>query len=98
MTIIEGNMSSGVVGRRTLSVNGRYIRGYICPKYSKKATKEKTSKEKSGNKNGKKSVEQIAKEVIAGKWGDGEDRRKRLASAGYSYLEVQAAVNVLLKK
>lgn len=98
MTIIEGNMSGGVVGRRTLSVNGRYIRGYICPKYSKKATKEKTSKEKSGNKNGKKSVEQIAKEVIAGKWGDGEERRKRLAYAGYSYLEVQAAVNVLLKK
>lgn len=38
ITIIEGNMSGGVVGRRTVTVNGRYIRGYICPKYSTKAT------------------------------------------------------------
>lgn len=38
ITIIEGNMSGGVVGRRTVTVNGRYIRGYICPKYATKAT------------------------------------------------------------
>lgn len=37
ITIMEGNMSGGVVGRRTVTVNGRYIRGYICPKYSTKA-------------------------------------------------------------
>lgn len=37
-TIIEGNMSGGIVGRRTLAVNGRYIRGYICPNYASKAT------------------------------------------------------------
>lgn len=94
MTIIEGNMSGGVVGRRTLQVNGKYIRGYICPNYAKKATKTASNK---GDKS-KKTVKDIAKEVIAGKWGDGEERRKRLASAGYSYVEVQAAVNVLLKK
>lgn len=38
ITIIEGNMSGGVVGRRTVTVNGRYIRGYICPNYASKAT------------------------------------------------------------
>lgn len=38
ITIIEGNMPGGVVGRRTVTVNGRYIRGYICPKYATKAT------------------------------------------------------------
>lgn len=38
ITIIEGNMSGGVVGRRTITVNGRYIRGYICPNYASKAT------------------------------------------------------------
>ena len=38
ITIIEGNMSGGVVGRRTVTVNGRYIRGYICPRYARKAT------------------------------------------------------------
>ena len=28
ITVIEGNMNGGVVGRRTLKVNGRYIRGF----------------------------------------------------------------------
>lgn len=93
--VIEGNMAGGVVGRRALKVNARYIRGYICPKYSKKATKAPTARNGNG---GEKTVKQIAKEVIAGKWGNGEERRKRLASAGYSYMEVQAAVNMLLKK
>ena len=37
--VIEGNMSGGVVGRRNLQVNGRYIRGYILPKYESKADK-----------------------------------------------------------
>lgn len=39
ITVIEGNMSGGVVGRRNLQVNGRYIRGYILPKYAGKADK-----------------------------------------------------------
>lgn len=45
----------------------------------------------------KKSVTAIAKEVIAGNWGNGADRRKRLEAAGYSYEEVQNKVNELLK-
>ena len=36
ITVIEGNMSNAV-GRRTIKVNGRYIRGYGVPKYSSKA-------------------------------------------------------------
>lgn len=44
----------------------------------------------------KKSVEQVAKEVIAGKWGNGEDRKKKLTAAGYDYAEVQKMVNKLL--
>ena len=40
MTIIEGNMGSGsVVGRRTVPIGGRYIRGYCCPDYASKADK-----------------------------------------------------------
>lgn len=35
----------------------------------------------------------IADEVIAGKWGNGEDRKNRLTQAGYNYSEVQALVN-----
>lgn len=41
----------------------------------------------------KKSVAEIAKEVIAGLWGNGDDRRNRLAAAGYDYAAVQAEVN-----
>lgn len=33
-TVTEGNMSGGKVGTRTMKVNGRYIRGFICPKYA----------------------------------------------------------------
>lgn len=40
ITVIEGNINGGVVGRRNMVVNGKYIRGYICPKYSQKATKD----------------------------------------------------------
>ena len=46
---------------------------------------------------GKKSVEAVAKEVLAGKWGNGEDRKKRLQAAGYDYGAVQAKVNELVK-
>ena len=42
ITVIEGNMSNAV-GRRTLKVNGRYIRGYGVPKYSSKAQDTGTS-------------------------------------------------------
>lgn len=45
----------------------------------------------------KKSVAEIAQEVIAGKWGNGADRKARLAAAGYNCAEVQAMVNSLVK-
>ena len=42
-------------------------------------------------------VETVAKEVIAGKWGNGEDRKKRLQDAGYDYGAVQRKVNELMR-
>lgn len=45
-----------------------------------------------------KSLEEIAQEVIDGKWGNGVDRRQRLRAAGYNASMVQAKVNELLKK
>ena len=45
----------------------------------------------------KKSVDEIAREVIQGKWGNGADRKNRLEKAGYNYNEVQKKVNMLLK-
>lgn len=44
----------------------------------------------------KKTVAQLADEVLAGKWGNGADRKKRLTDAGYDYDAVQDAVNVKL--
>lgn len=46
----------------------------------------------------KKSNETIAKEVIAGKWGSGETRKKKLKAAGYDYDAIQKIVNKLCKK
>lgn len=45
----------------------------------------------------KKSVEVVAQEVIAGKWGNGAERRKKLEAEGYSYEEVQRWVNAYLR-
>lgn len=45
---------------------------------------------------GNKSVEEIAREVLQGKWGNGADRKARLEAAGYDYAEVQAKVNTLV--
>jgi hypothetical protein len=46
----------------------------------------------------KKSIDEIAKEVINGKWGNGTERKQKLTAAGYNYKEVQDKVNVLVKK
>ena len=43
-----------------------------------------------------KTIEQLAKEVINGSWGNGADRKDRLTAAGYDYYAVQALVNQLV--
>lgn len=44
----------------------------------------------------KKTNLQIAREVIRGNWGNGAERKKRLAAAGYDYNAVQSIVNSLM--
>ena len=44
----------------------------------------------------KKSVAEIAKEVIAGKWGNGAVRTAKLKAAGYNAVEVQKEVDKML--
>lgn len=44
----------------------------------------------------RKPAEEIAKEVLAGKWGNGADRKKALEEAGYDYDAVQNEVNRLV--
>ncbi|MBO5463474.1 MAG: hypothetical protein J6A49_09225, partial [Clostridia bacterium] len=44
----------------------------------------------------KKSITAVAQEVLDGKWGNGEVRKKKLKAAGYDYNKVQAKVNELI--
>ena len=88
ITVIEGNKNDAV-GERQIAVNGKYIRGFGLPNYASKATKETTA-------SGTKDVTEVAKEVIAGKWGNGETRKQKLKAAGYDYAAVQKKVNELL--
>lgn len=44
-----------------------------------------------------KSTDDIAREVLAGKWGNGSERKQRLTAAGYDAAAVQQRVNALLK-
>jgi len=95
MKVIEGNMSDAM-GSRTMQVNGRYIRGYGLPKFKGGAASSGNTGSKPAGSTGKKTVAQLADEVLAGKWGNGPDRKSRLTAAGYDYDAVQSAVNAKL--
>ena len=88
MVVMEGNYSNSVK-KRTLSINGKFIRGFITPKYTNNIVSTPT--QETG-----KSVETVAREVIAGKWGTGAERKKALEAKGYNYTEVQNKVNEIL--
>ena len=88
ITCIEGNMSKRV-GRRTINVGWGYIRGFARPKYAASSGGNTPS-------NPTKSIDELAKEVIIGLWGNGDDRKQRLTAAGYSYSAVQNRVNEML--
>lgn len=45
-----------------------------------------------------KTVDQLAREVIYGYWGNGQERKNRLTAAGYDYSAVQKRVNELMWK
>lgn len=44
-----------------------------------------------------KKLEQVARDVINGKYGNGDERKQKLRNLGYDYSEVQNVVNKLLK-
>lgn len=85
IVVIEGNYKGGV-NRRTIAVDGKNIRGFICPRYDL---------EPITNWDGK-TIEEIAREVIRGKWGNGSERKIRLEGAGYDYKVIQVKVNELV--
>lgn len=91
ITCIEGNMSGGIVGRRNIPIGYGYIRGYAKPKYASSSSSTNT------NTSTKKTVDELAKEVLSGLWGNGDDRKNNLTNAGYDYNAVQNKVNELVK-
>lgn len=87
LTAIEGNYNDRV-GRRTIPIGWGYIRGYARPKYGKSKANAQPAV--------KKTVDDLAMEVINGKWGNGADRISALRAAGYDPTAVQARVNEIL--
>ena len=85
--VIEGN-NGEKVARRELPVNGRYIRGFIVPKYSNNtAPSGGVTPTVSG------TIDELARRVIAGEFGSGNARKNAL---GDKYDAVQARVNEIL--
>ena len=96
MTIIEGNCDNAVKLRQ-IAVNARYIRGYGVPDFASKADgaepqpePEKPAEETSVDP----FITAKAKEVIAGKWGNGQARKDALAA--WFVNAVQDEVNRIL--
>lgn len=83
------NSSDGSVS----GVKGRVDTNYL---YEDVFASDKPSAPKPSTTTAKKTVDEIAREVINGKWGNGDERKKKLTSAGYNYNAVQKKVNELV--
>lgn len=83
ITVIEGNKSESVA-RRTLKVNGRYIRGYIVPSYTYDVPTSTYD------------IDKAADECIKGLHGSGKAREDWCNSVGLNYREVQNRINAKL--
>ena len=106
MTIIEGNCDNAVK-MRALAVNARFIRGYGCPDYASKADGAEPQPEPTPDPTPEPEPEKPAegttvdpfitakaREVIAGKWGNGQARKDALAA--WFIKAVQDEVNRLM--
>lgn len=87
ITTIEGNIG-GNVGRRVLQIGDGNIRGYAIPQYAAEAEEPAPALL---------PLDEIARLVIAGKYGTGAERKAALQAQGYNYREVQDRVNAILK-
>lgn len=106
MTIIEGN-NANAVNKRVLAVNDRFIRGFGIPDFASKADGAEPQPEPAPEptpqpepeKPAKESavdpfITKTAREVIAGKWGNGQARKDALAA--WFVKAVQDEVNRIL--
>lgn len=82
-TVIEGNKGNAV-SRRTIPVGWGYIRGFAAPTYETETKPVIT-------------IDEAAQNVLLGKYGNGEKRRKALQALGLDADAVQRRVNELVK-
>lgn len=81
-----------------LDLNKAYITPAQWAKYANPNGKPATGQKPAAPAQpARKSIDVIAAEVIAGKWGNGTDRVNRLRAAGYDPTAVQAKVNERMK-
>lgn len=96
----NGTRSRATIASKMLQYNkagGRVYNGLTRRRKAERALfLAKAAPEKKPVK--KKSNETIAKEVLAGKWGSGKERKKKLKAAGYNYAAIQKIVNKICKK
>lgn len=97
VTTIEGN-SGNCVQQRRYDRKDSTILGYGHPKYAAEQTVKPAAQptKPAAQPSSKKSIDEIAREVISGKWGNGAERMNKLTNAGYNHADVQARVNIIL--
>ncbi len=90
-------------GGETNKIRSNKVAGVVCDQNYAMKDYPKIIKDKGLNGFGKtavkpvKSLAEIAREVIAGKWGNGTERKEKLYKAGYDYNAVQNEVNKIVK-
>lgn len=89
MVVTEGNCAD-MVKKRTVSINGQFIRGFVTPKYDESEVSPPIILTPG------QSISSVAHEVIAGKWGNGDYRKNQLIACGYDPKAVQNEVNKIL--
>ncbi len=95
--VIAGKWGNGATRKQKLTAAG-YDYAAVQSRVDELMGKTTKTTEKTATKTtAKKSVETLAKEVIAGKWGNGVTRRQKLTAAGYDYSAIQKRVNELMK-
>ena len=96
-TLVKGRTASQIAEAILLynKANGQVLKGLVR---RREAERKLFLKPVSNSVAVTKTNEELAKEVLAGKWGNGAERKNKLTKAGYNYSEVQAIVNELVRK
>ena len=93
--VIQGIWGKGEEIKKNLTEAGYNFSDVQAKVNSKLAAAKKAAEESEAAKK-LADIEATAKEVIQGKWGNGEERVQKLTAAGFNYDEVQNKVNELM--